>query len=388
MMKRGFFPAVLILVLAVVLAGCNLPSSGTKADPRIYYTQAAETMIAQMTYSAVGTEVVKQTQEAAVTSTPTNTPTPEVTNTPTAKPTSTNTPIPPTNTPVPVPCNALEFVTDITVDDGETMAPNEEFEKVWRIRNVGTCTWTTDYDLVFVDGDQMQGDKSVSLPNKVSPGNSIDVGVDLVAPEKKGTYTGYWMLRSSGGSYFGWGPNVENAFYVTIKVSKSASSNYDTPFYFADHVCEADWYNEDNDINCGDTGSSDGYAYLDEAPWIEKGGKDDEPAIVVHPENKTDGAIAGKFKPIEISDGDHFYAAIGCMKDETKCNVNFTLKVRDEDGNLDTLGTWGEKYDKSVTSINIDLSAYKDQKVTFYLIVDANGSSKDDRAFWLNPQIR
>lgn len=389
MIKKGFLPAVLILVLtAILLAGCNLPSSSNKADPRIYYTQAAETMIAQLTYSAVGTEVVKQTEAAAVTATPTNTATPAITDTPTEEPEPTDTPVPPTLTPVPIPCNALEFVTDITVDDGETMYPGEEFEKVWRIRNVGTCTWTTDYDLVFVDGDQMDGDKYVSLHNKVSPGNSIDVGVDLVAPDDKGTYTGYWMLRSSGGSYFGWGAKAESAFYVTIKVSKSAESSYDTPFYFTDHVCEADWYNEDVDVDCGDTSSSDGYAYLDEDPWIEKGGQDDEPAIVVHPESITDGAIAAKFDPIEISDGDHFYTAIGCMKDEDKCDVKFTLKARDEDGDLETLGSWHEVYDKKVTSIDIDLSAYADQKVTFYFYVEANGSSKDDRVFWLNPQIK
>lgn len=387
MIKKGFLPAVLLLLLAVSLTGCNLPTTN-KADPRIYYTQAAETMIAQLTYSAVGTEVVRQTQEAAVTSTPTNTSTPEVSNTPTEEPEPTDTPIPPTATSVPIPCNALEFVTDITVDDGESMYPGEEFEKIWRIRNVGTCTWTTDYDLVFVDGDRMEGDKSVPLSNKVSPGNSIDVGVNLIAPDDKGTYTGYWMLRSSGGSYFGWGANAGSSFYVTIKVSKNASSSYDTPFYFTDHYCEADWYNDDDDLSCGETGSSDGYAYLDEEPWLEKGGRDDEPAIVVHPQSVTDGIITGKFNPIEISDGDHFYAAIGCMKDEDKCDVNFILKARDEDGNLETLGTWHEEYDSKVTGIDVDLSAYKDEKVTFYFIVDANGSSKDDRVFWLNPQIR
>lgn len=388
MQNKWITPAVLLMTVTLILSGCNLPQGNATADPRMYYTQAAETMISQMTFSAVGTEIIAQTETAAVTATPTASATPELTSTPTATLTPTETPIPPTATPVPVPCNAMQFVADITVEDGEMMAPGESFEKVWRLRNIGTCTWTTDYDLVFVDGDQMDGDKTSSLPNKVSPGNSIDVSVDLVAPTKKGSYTGYWMLRSSGGSYFGWGPNGENAFYVSIKVDKGASSSYNTPFYFTQHICEADWYNEDKDVPCGNTDSSDGFAYLDKSPWIEKGGMDDEPAIVVHPEFVTDGRITGKFPPIHIDDGDTFVTAIGCMKDEDKCNVNFTLKVRDEDGNLDTLGTWNQVYDKSVEGISLDLSEYADQKVTFYFIVDANGSSKDDLAFWLNAQIR
>lgn len=397
MPKKFVTTAVVWTVLAMILAGCNMPNGSASTDPGAFYTQAASTIIAEITYAKVETEVAQKTQEALVSPTPTLTSTPMATATPTVEPTATDKPKPPTDTPEPTPCNALQFISDITIEDGEIMSPNEDFHKVWRIQNVGTCTWTSDYDLVFVDGDQMSGDKVVSLTNNVSPGRSIDVGVYLTAPSRKGTYTGYWMLRSSGGSYFGWGADADQAFYVTINVKTSSSSDdddddddiHDTPFYFTKNICLGDWYNEDDDLPCpGDPDSGDGSAIYVKNPWLEKGGKDDEPAIVVQPQQIKNGKITGKIGKIEIDSGDTFYTAIGCMKDMEDCDVNFILKVRNEDGDIDTLGTWNEEYDKKVTPISIDLSAYDGEDLTFYFIVEANGSSKDDTVFWLNPQIR
>ena len=108
----------------------------------------------------------------------------------------------------------------------------------------------------------------------------------------------------------------------------------------------------------------------------------------MHPEYIKNGKIKGTWVPINISDGDTFVTTLGCIKDQDTCNVDFILKIKDEDGNVDTLGTWNETYDKKLTNVSIDLSSYADQKVTFYFIVETNGTYKGDTVFWLNPQIR
>ena len=41
-----------------------------------------------------------------------------------------------------------------------------------------------------------------------------------------------------------------------------------------------------------------------------------------------------------------------------------------------------------MTSIDIDLSSLAGQSVEFALVVQANGASNQDWAFWLNPHIR
>jgi hypothetical protein len=66
-------------------------------------------------------------------------------------------PVPPTSTPVPIPCNWAKFVGDVTVKDGTEFTPNVEFVKTWELKNIGSCSWKSDTLLVFAGGEQMDG---------------------------------------------------------------------------------------------------------------------------------------------------------------------------------------------------------------------------------------
>lgn len=176
--------------------------------------------------------IVEQTVQAMTQNAPTQTPIP-----PTATPLPpTSTPVP-TNTPLPTPtavsyCDWVAFVQDVTVPDGARFTAGETFTKTWRLRNRGTCTWTPDYVLVFVRGDQMGGTTAVRLPGYVAPGQSVDVSVTLTAPDKRGSFTGYWMLRNPSGVLFGFGNNANQAFYVTIKVEELAHGEVSGTFFY------------------------------------------------------------------------------------------------------------------------------------------------------------
>ncbi len=108
--------------------------------------------------------------------------------------------------------NLVEYVADITVPDGSNFRSGEAFRKVWRLRNAGSATWTTGYSLVFIGGSQMGGPDSVPLTQEVPPGGSVDLAVDLVAPQTSGTYRGFWEMRSAAGELF------TTAVYVEINV--------------------------------------------------------------------------------------------------------------------------------------------------------------------------
>jgi hypothetical protein len=108
--------------------------------------------------------------------------------------------------------NQAEYVADITVPDGSDFHPGDSFTKVWRLRNAGSATWTTGYALVFIGGSQMDGPDSISLTQEVPPGDTVDLGVDLVAPPTAGTYRGFWEMRSAAGELF------TTAVYVEIDV--------------------------------------------------------------------------------------------------------------------------------------------------------------------------
>lgn len=153
--------------------------------------------------------------------------------TPGATGVATDTPVPsatlpgPTATNTSLPCNQAAFVSDVTYPDDTLIAINTPFTKTWRLRNTGSCAWTSGYQLVFDSGDQMNGPASQQLTNgSVSPGNTIDVSVDLKSPNAAGTYKGNWKLREPGGQTFALsgGP-----FWVQIKAAIQAVELPDWP---------------------------------------------------------------------------------------------------------------------------------------------------------------
>jgi len=135
----------------------------------------------------------------------------------TAMPTFTSVP---TNTSVPTSttiCDLAGFVSDVTIPDGTDFNPGVAFTKTWRLKNLGACTWTSGYQLIFDHGDQMGGPSTKQLTSgTVPPGANVDVSVNLVAPNTPGSYQGYWKIRNPQGYIFGLSGN--NPFYVKIDV--------------------------------------------------------------------------------------------------------------------------------------------------------------------------
>jgi hypothetical protein len=109
----------------------------------------------------------------------------------------------PGTTATPAGCfDGMAFVQDVQVPDGTEMKPGQEFDKVWRIRNTGTCAWNNNYRLVFVQGDRMNGNPT-PVASKVNPGNVYDMAVRLQAPNSPGKYTGIWQMVNPKGIPFG-----------------------------------------------------------------------------------------------------------------------------------------------------------------------------------------
>ena len=119
-------------------------------------------------------------------------------------------------------CDLVEFVKDVNVPDGTKADPGQNFTKTWRLKNAGSCTWTSGYDLVFHSGDSMGAPAAVQLTSgTVAPGGTVDVSVGLTAPTSPGTYKGFFKLRNASGLVFG----MPGPFWVEIKVKNPT----DTP---------------------------------------------------------------------------------------------------------------------------------------------------------------
>ena len=188
----------LILILAALLAGCNLPNRVNEPDVEPgALTLAVQTVGAQLTLDAITTGVPTNTLSPGQ---------PTITLAPTSTPEPTDTPE--------VICDAAGFVRDVTIEDGEEMYPGEAFTKTWRLSNLGDCEWNEDYDLVFDEGASMDGPASVPVTKGiVDPGDQVDVSVDLVAPAEDGIYKGTWQMRNDQNEVF-----TSGGFWVEIEV--------------------------------------------------------------------------------------------------------------------------------------------------------------------------
>jgi uncharacterized protein YkwD len=79
-------------------------------------------------------------------------------------------------------CNdSASFVQDVTVQDNERFLPGQIFDKTWRLKNAGTCTWTSQYILTFSKGIQMNASEVSPLPETM-PGDTVDITVKMAAP--------------------------------------------------------------------------------------------------------------------------------------------------------------------------------------------------------------
>lgn len=290
-----------------------------------------------------------------------------------------------TSTPAPVSlCDAVAFVKDVSIPDGTMIGPEGDFTKTWRLLNVGTCSWTPAYSLVFISGDRMHAPLSVTVPSTVSPGQTVDLSVDMSAPASNGEYRAYWRLRNAGGTLFGIGAQAQGSFWVKIRVAGPAYSAYD----FARRYCDAVWENGNRALPCpGAEGDNKGYVIEMEDAVMENGNAQDDAGLLTVPRDAYNGSISGQYPAVKIRDGDHFQARVNCAHKAHACNVVFSLDYQIGGGGIKSLGHWNEAYEGKFYPIDLDLSSLAGSNVKFTLSVTTNGPFDQDLAMWIGPRI-
>jgi hypothetical protein len=95
------------------------------------------------------------------------------------------------------------FISDVTLpDDGPSVSPSQSLTKTWQLKNTGTSTWGSGYQLVFTGGNQLGAPSAVNVPLTAS-GQYANISIPITAPSQDGDYAGYWKLRNAQGTYFG-----------------------------------------------------------------------------------------------------------------------------------------------------------------------------------------
>jgi len=285
----------------------------------------------------------------------------------------------------PTGCNKATFVADVTVPDGTLFSPGTGFIKTWRLKNSGSCTWTTSYRLTFYNGEQMGAPTSINLPKNVSAGLTVDLTINMTAPSTAGSYRGYWILSNASGALFGIGADASKPIWVDVNVSGPSPtvSGYD----FAANACSAQWKSGAGVLPCpGTEGDIKGFIVNKNSTQLEDGTIGPAPSLLVAPENKYNGYIQGIYPLFTVQAGDRFRGNTGCAFGAS-CYVTFRLDYMTATGAIKTFWTWRESSDKKNNTFDVNLSSLAGQNVRFILTILATGSATNDKAVWTAPMI-
>jgi hypothetical protein len=278
-----------------------------------------------------------------------------------------------------------QFVSDVTVPDGTKFDPGAAFTKVWKLRNVGTCTWTTSYSLVFDSGERMGAQESSNFANSTAPGQIIDITVNMTAPSTAGNYRGYWIFKNASGTKFGIGAAANRPWWVQIVVTGSTQTG--VVYNFTNEAGTATWSSGAGGLSFpGTDNDTKGFALRLETPTFESGVTATQPGLLVSPHQITNGYIQGEYPEFTVQNGDRFQATVGCQSQATSCYVEYRLDYK-VGTTTRTFWRFRERNEGWTYNANLNLSPLAGQKVKFILYISAYGSPTGDRALWGNPVL-
>lgn len=377
---------VLVLLLgSLLLYSCTMPQENIppQGKPGALYTEAAQTVSVKITGEGSDTElagtalpdVSSPLQPSETFTVPTFTPAGTISGTP-------------------MPCDRVRFIKDVTIPDEMDLAPGEAFTKIWRLQNVGSCPWTIGYLLYFESGHIMGGPTSQYLTSQpVLSGETIDVSVDLVAPEEIGTYQGDWKLRNVKGEGFGVG-EYDKPFWVKINVVEGAGTMFD----FNVQADQAAWGSGSTPINYLNLGEEplefdqpsapgEPYVALLDDQFLE-GGEISGVVLAAYPPQGSGNYVIGQFPSYQVNSGDLLFGRVGLTTNSSgSCgdgDVTFriTIQIAGDPSTKATLWQWHEICDSQLKSFEIDLDSYQGETVQIFLVVIANTDSVENLAVW------
>ena len=112
-----------------------------------------------------------------------------------------------------------------TIPDGTIMQPGETFQKTWRLKNNGTCTWNSSYKIVYWSGDLMGACSNTRLPDWSPLEKRWKSHFRSQHRQPTGIFPGFGNSGRNGELPFGVG-QYDQPFYVQINVNDCMNPNY------------------------------------------------------------------------------------------------------------------------------------------------------------------
>jgi hypothetical protein len=365
----GLFAATLLLVVGLSALSLKFLAPKPTVEPEEVQAAAAATL------AVVAPIYVDETLNAAI---------PGIVSGTLTAMAPTPSPIPPTPTLPSIPCDLAGFVSDGDLPDGSRLKASTAFTKVWTIRNMGTCTWAEDYELVYSGGELMAGKSPLTIGRVLSPGDAFEISANLVAPATSGFYTSQWLLQNSNGELFGLSPDGE-----PLSLSISVAPHESIALDLIKNACQAEWSSAVGKVDCPETESfTSGAVNSLGTATGESGIEFTQPVLEVIPNEGPGGTIMGTYGLLQIQPGDRFHAVLACADNQPDCSLTFELLYDPGDHHLVSVRRWVEVTDGAHQKVVVDLSALAGETVRLILSVSTrDGTAYDNKGLWISPLI-
>lgn len=110
------------------------------------------------------------------------------------------------------------FVRDVNIPPGTAFPPGVPREKVWQVRNNGSCAWGEGYRLVLRDGQPLSSPERVDVV-PTAAGGLAELRLSFQVPGEPGIYSSTWQLRAPDGQFFG--PTLTLSITVEAQVEEN-----------------------------------------------------------------------------------------------------------------------------------------------------------------------
>jgi hypothetical protein len=296
--------------------------------------------------------------------------------------------VPPAPTAMPTsitPRDLARLVQDFPVPNEDKLFPGQRYTKVWWLENVGENEWTTGYKVLFVQGNL----PAVSFPfaKNVSPGQTMELQLNLMAPAKPGPYVGHWILQNSDGQQFDIGTSGTETLEAQIAVLDV--HQVETMLDFVATIGDSLWMSGIGALSYPGTEDNARYVRRVSTPTLTDGTVDDREALLVSLDALGWGWLQGYFPPIDVAAGDRFQTTISCQYQANNCDATFRLDYRVGDGPIASI--WLSRVfstDTTFRNIDVDLGALAGQKVQFVLSMTSNiPDTSGNLILWIAPRV-
>ncbi|XP_022083571.1 uncharacterized protein C6orf106 homolog isoform X1 [Acanthaster planci] len=128
----------------------------------------------------------------------------------------------------------MTLIKDVTIGEGESITPDTEFTKTWRVKNNGEEPWPPGISLRFTSGHQLGPHDHIFLEN-LEPQQTLDISIRMKSPSKCGLYQGQWRMCTTTGFFFGetiWvilDVRTDGMLGLTQQMSSLATDHTDIP---------------------------------------------------------------------------------------------------------------------------------------------------------------